>query len=778
MPRPKKTIAFKTVSKSGAPQPEIQADKIYRFPVIEQSLESMKITLHMTIASLLFMRGLLPVDAFGERILRTNRVHECYNYTHFVNGKNKGNFGRNRLEYVPIWVIERHLSDEADQLLDLLENGIFDALIRGVLHAVQFTVLADKDSPNKVLESYTFTFDNFGERGTANRLTNGPRMDFVSPVEDRASMRNMIFEGKALIRRLRTMCAQSPPLPNECSLGIHVFHKPECPGSYDMPGFADSQDNTIEYPRTSYWERTRRFYGSVDSGFHTLGLRVNSLLSTSPGGEAYFPPVEEANDELVLRSDEVGIPTPAQMPLDLVGEIDVSTDESAAGSTDGPTISLDEYLESQYSSFKLAMISYRMRDRESQRYTENKVEDRIFFNQEDLENQQSWVHKKARLQAESVEVDSDDSFEANLVARPPRLGRSRKNRIPLNWPDEETTFPVSRDSVSLSQSRRWTRNDFVPEKYIRRVQIVGSKPTVKASTVYYVENRHGATKKLDEENKDNIENLPGPSDSMTQYGHRDQRHYRCECNTWNFKPRKSIQCANCKDWQHTLCYGYYSAKDARIPDIHYCYSCLIGHEFDNDLMKELIKLTRTRRTIHYVITVGKSHFLNWQLARDLNCSDDEARAAFHIIRKLGIMGSFRVRNENHHKLGHSKFWLNQTMPACHTICSEILDPMLLIGEYYDIPPPNPLPLIRSHWSKSGVPLFSTELSVSGEWDNTIDPRWQPKLWERVRSNPSANGYFFEGETSSSVSKRLLDSKDGEGFEDMVYTREAKKMKFK
>lgn len=67
---------------------------------------------------------------------------------------------------------------------------------------------------------------------------------------------------------------------------------------------------------------------------------MNSLLSTSPGGEAYFPPVEEANDELVLRSDEVGIPTPAQMPLDLVGEIDVSTDESTAGSTDGKHSSL------------------------------------------------------------------------------------------------------------------------------------------------------------------------------------------------------------------------------------------------------------------------------------------------------------------------------------------------------------------------------------------------------------------------------------------------------
>lgn len=91
-----------------------------------------------------------------------------------------------------------------------------------MLHAVQFTVIADKHTPDKVLESYTFTFDNFGERGTADRLTNGPRMDFVSPHEDRASMRNMVFEGKALIRRLRTMCAESPPLPSMCTLLLPI----------------------------------------------------------------------------------------------------------------------------------------------------------------------------------------------------------------------------------------------------------------------------------------------------------------------------------------------------------------------------------------------------------------------------------------------------------------------------------------------------------------------------------------------------------------------------
>ncbi|KAJ6149031.1 hypothetical protein N7471_000230 [Penicillium samsonianum] len=770
MPRSKKTVALKAVSESGEPQSEIQTDKIHRFPVIEQSLELMKITLHMTIASLLFMRGLLPTNVFSERILRSNRFHERCNYSHFVNGKSKGNFARNRSEYVPIWVIERHMSDEADQLLDLLENGIFDALLRGVLYAVQFTVIANKDSPNKVLESYTFTFQNSGERGTADRLTNGPRMDFVSPHDDRANMRNMIFDGKALIRRLRTMCAESPALPNERSLGIHVFYKPECPGPYDMPGFVDSQDDTIKYPRTSYWERTRRFYGSVDSGFHTVGLRVNSLLSTSPGGEAHFPSAEEADDHAVLRSDEVGIPTPAQMPLDVVGEIYVFTDDSTASDTDDAVLSKIELKALYYMPAAAASIGGRANSRESRRYTENRVEGRIFFKQEDVESCQSWMHKKAQSVAESVEADLGDFSETDLLRKMDDPDRSRKSMVPFNWSQEEdyATFPISREGIYLSMARQESRKNFSPPKYIRRLQDAGSKPTVKARTLHYVENRQGAVKKLDEENK---KNQPGSSGGMTKYGHKDWRHYRCECNTWNFKPSKSVQCANCKDWQHTLCYGYYSAKDKRIPDIHYCYSCLIGYDFDGNLMKELIKLIRMRRAVQFVLIEGVTPTLNWHLAAHLNCSDDEARAAVHGLRKLGILKSADMRKmKKYHKTGSSKFWLNRTIPSCNTIYSEILDPMLLIREYYEISPPIPQPLIRSHWSRSGIPILYTHMSESAEWYETIDPRWQPKLWERVRSNPSANGYFFEGQTSNSVWKRMLDSLNEEGIEDDVVSR--------
>jgi hypothetical protein len=46
----------------------------------------------------------------------------------------------------------------------------------------------------------------------------------------------------------------------------------------------------------------------------------------------------------------------------------------------------------------------------------------------------------------------------------------------------------------------------------------------------------------------------------------------------------------------------------------------------------------------------------------------------------------------------------------------------------------------------------------------------------VRSNPFGNGYFFEGQTLNSVSKRMLDSPDEEVFGD--FSREAKKMKLR
>jgi hypothetical protein len=169
------------------------------------------------------------------------------------------------------------------------------------------------------------------------------------------------------------------------------------------------------------------------------------------------------------------------------------------------------------------------------------VDGRIFFNQEDLESHQSLAQEMAQSVADSVDVNLDDASETDLLRKLDRIERPRKSTVPGNWSqdDDYATFPVSRDGVQLALARQESRENFPTRKYIRHLQEAGSKPSVTARTVHYVENRHSAVKKLEEENKDE-ENLSGPSGSMTKYGHKDWRPYRCECNTWDFKPSKSV----------------------------------------------------------------------------------------------------------------------------------------------------------------------------------------------------------------------------------------------
>jgi hypothetical protein len=147
------------------------------------------------------------------------------------------------------------------------------------------------------------------------------------------------------------------------------------------------------------------------------------------------------------------------------------------------------------------------------------VDGRIFFNQEDLESHQSLAQEMAQSVADSVDVNLDDSSETDLLRKLDRIERPRKSTVPVNWSqdDDYATFPVSRDGVQLALARQESRENFPTRKYIRYLQEVGSKPSVTARTVHYVENRHSAVKKLEEENKDE-ENLSGPSGSMTKYG--------------------------------------------------------------------------------------------------------------------------------------------------------------------------------------------------------------------------------------------------------------------
>ncbi|GAB1203210.1 hypothetical protein APSETT445_001837 [Aspergillus pseudonomiae] len=111
-------------------------------------------------------REFLPLPCFDDRDLKEAQRERRYSYREFLDPKprhetNGGDpdiaFGNGKRGQ-PLKVMIRGTDPKADMILDVLENGIFDALRKNILEAIQLTILVDKDAPQNVLESYTFSF--------------------------------------------------------------------------------------------------------------------------------------------------------------------------------------------------------------------------------------------------------------------------------------------------------------------------------------------------------------------------------------------------------------------------------------------------------------------------------------------------------------------------------------------------------------------------------------------------------------------------------------------
>ncbi|KAI9932699.1 DNA binding protein [Aspergillus wentii] len=241
----------------------------------QQSLEMVQIMLHVSFGTLFYLREFLPLPCFDDRDLKQAQRDQKCSYQEFVNGKagpgkfrdsTDLGFGKGK-KGQPLKVIVRNSDPKADMILNLLENGIFDALSKNVLEAVQLTILVDKDTPDHVVESYTFSFRYI--KGTGDM---GSRLESLSldPVG-----------------RLITLSAFLPTLPNKRNLGIHLFYTDDCPPEYEPPGFAVAPSDTI-----------------------SVGLQVTSLKWTGPDPEGSEAPPKiplqiEYNDE-VQRTADIG----------------------------------------------------------------------------------------------------------------------------------------------------------------------------------------------------------------------------------------------------------------------------------------------------------------------------------------------------------------------------------------------------------------------------------------------------------------------------------------
>ncbi|KAL4892689.1 HORMA domain-containing protein [Aspergillus ambiguus] len=282
------------------------------------SLEMVQIMLHVSFGTLFYLREFLPLPCFDDRDLKEAQRGRKLSYRDFINKQfhatglkrnPEASFGSGRRGQ-PLKIIVRGVDPKADMILDALETGIFDALRRKVLDAIQLTILVDKDVPENVLESYTFSFKYTGAAGDMDTHLESMTIDPVGCTADMKTAQTARVGLETIVRRLITLSAFLPVLPNKRNLGIHLFYTEDCPPDYQPPGFSAANNETIKYPLDDNWKKETQSCGIMDSGWHTVGLKVTSLKWTGPeleGSEA--PPKIPAQLEYhdtVRRADDIG----------------------------------------------------------------------------------------------------------------------------------------------------------------------------------------------------------------------------------------------------------------------------------------------------------------------------------------------------------------------------------------------------------------------------------------------------------------------------------------
>ncbi|KAL4912543.1 HORMA domain-containing protein [Aspergillus aurantiobrunneus] len=297
-------------SKSGAGENQVLRQ--------QQSLEMVKIMLHVSFGTLFYLREFLPLQCFDDRDLREAQRQQKFSYCEFIdsnsnpNGTNgvadnapgKGKRGQ------PLKIILRGSEPKADMIINVLETGIFHALSKSVLEALQLTIIADKEAPENVLESYTFSFKYTEGLGDLNKRLESLSIQPCGYIADMKSAHSARVGLETIVRRLITLSAFLPTLPNKRTLGVHLFYTEDCPPDYEPPGFSGARDGTINYPLTEHWQRETQVCGKMESGWHTVGLKVTSLKWTGPEPEASQPipqiPAQIEYKDTVRRAEDIG----------------------------------------------------------------------------------------------------------------------------------------------------------------------------------------------------------------------------------------------------------------------------------------------------------------------------------------------------------------------------------------------------------------------------------------------------------------------------------------
>ncbi|KAG4301612.1 hypothetical protein PCK1_002097 [Pneumocystis canis] len=502
-------------------QAQLQRSFIKTHTTPSTSQQLIQTMIEASFGCILYVRGLFPDDNFSE---------ERYNQK-----PSKSSIPAN--SGTRIMKIKRGFSEEADLLLDYLNQGVYDALSRKYLSSILFAIYFDPNDSTNIFESYTFNFSYCGQdkKPIMNVVNSkGEKQNFG--VEEEYAKRCI----QLLLRNLITLTQNLSPLPENKNryITMKLFYTDATPHDYQPPMFRDC---TMEKPftfavdpeNTSFYKQTA---GSMDTGFHAITLKITSIADAVSECKSYedyyskqvktFNAEEDASNKVKTSSETI------QKNDDIV--------------------MLNSQKKSQYYCKSL-----------SQQDPVNKSPLLHFDNQYEKEN--AAIREMLTIHTQDSELEATQPLESNF------------SQLTQNPSFVESRSPFRNDSVKvksektrgLSQNLQTNNKNFSMTKNTSKLILTFEKEIELNEEKKRLTHLKNTTQGAYEESTYCIIIPLRP-----KLG-EDINAIHCECGDIAEDSGDMIQCYVCQSWVHAWCYGFISGDDERLPDDHSCYSCLL-----------------------------------------------------------------------------------------------------------------------------------------------------------------------------------------------------------
>ncbi|RPB03934.1 hypothetical protein L873DRAFT_1799903 [Choiromyces venosus 120613-1] len=661
---------------------------------LEQSLEVVQTLLGASIGCLSFLRGLLPEECFVEKRYG-GRSSTAVSYRSFTSDLDDEAFFKKGNNGTRIKRLRRGYSCEADQLLDWLETGIFDALRRGYLKAVQLAIYVDDKHPDIVVESYTFSF-------TYREKDDGPSISLkVTDMHGHGVTANDANKNlQLMIRRLIVITQNLPPLPDKRWLTIRLHYLDGTPKDYDPPKFC-------RLPPTAFPLRIRENEskavekldcGQLNAGYHAVTLKVSSLNEVDP---------EERSKK---RRSSKFIPIDA----DIV-QPHFSTNKSTEGEKDRSDTHKIPNTSEGASATTSPPNEVRVVDEERVHQKNTGGNPR----KPSLSNSGSQVpgrETQERLAIRNMLVPSERGSEIPET-QPCSFGLGQSRNPPL----ENSPQPPTNISTHLLPENTGTQSQESPRpsRRVQQVATVDSIPSFEQrNSLRALTGRHLSqsrdistiivpssglssemppkvlsklkileTKKAELVRSKLITEAKGKG--VSRAIRADDHQIVCECGSKELS-EDMICCDLCDSWQHTECYGFTSTQDPRIPDYHVCYSCLLS-KFEERLLEEMRGLALFRKAMRLIWDQGSFPATNRAFSNKLGCDLPTASQITRRLLEEGFIEPISVARAGRQRKtvngGPVKYRVVKTAEMAKIKEVQYFDPLVKISHHFENPSP-------------------------------------------------------------------------------------------